>query len=184
MSRLVAKIMLALLMLPLGGLVYLVTIVIMMETFFRSWRSASSAFLLTSAVTWMFVAGYWTLLWRKAVRWAPWRIVATLASAVLVLLPATVGGVIVAAVEDELGAFIGGLTAILLWLTTTVFIWRETRQERTQRLRGTSRALVVCPACGYNLTGLREPSCPECGATYTLDELLSGQPQQEHSDLG
>lgn len=31
---------------------------------------------------------------------------------------------------------------------------------------------LPCPKCGYNLTGLREARCPECGATYTLDELV------------
>ncbi len=29
----------------------------------------------------------------------------------------------------------------------------------------------VCPACGYNLTGLDEPRCPECGGRYTWKEL-------------
>lgn len=28
-----------------------------------------------------------------------------------------------------------------------------------------------CPACEYNLTGLAEPRCPECGATFSWDEL-------------
>lgn len=27
---------------------------------------------------------------------------------------------------------------------------------------------VACPACGYNLRGLREPRCPECGEAIAL----------------
>ena len=34
---------------------------------------------------------------------------------------------------------------------------------------------VLCPGCGYRMVGLRESRCPECGADYTLDELLARQ---------
>jgi hypothetical protein len=36
---------------------------------------------------------------------------------------------------------------------------------------------VVCPLCGYNLTGLRQAACPECGDTFTLDQLAAAQPR-------
>ncbi|MEM9915072.1 MAG: hypothetical protein AAF911_08930 [Planctomycetota bacterium] len=32
---------------------------------------------------------------------------------------------------------------------------------------------VPCPACGYNLRGLRQASCPECGEAVTWDALLN-----------
>jgi predicted Zn-ribbon and HTH transcriptional regulator len=32
---------------------------------------------------------------------------------------------------------------------------------------------MACPNCGYNLTGLREARCPECGSQFTLDELFA-----------
>ncbi|HPF38327.1 MAG TPA: hypothetical protein P5081_15905 [Phycisphaerae bacterium] len=31
---------------------------------------------------------------------------------------------------------------------------------------------IVCPLCGYNLRGLSEARCPECGSEYTWAELL------------
>jgi hypothetical protein len=31
---------------------------------------------------------------------------------------------------------------------------------------------IVCPLCAYNLRGLVEPRCPECGYRFTWDELL------------
>ncbi|MEM9166950.1 MAG: hypothetical protein AAGB48_07970 [Planctomycetota bacterium] len=30
---------------------------------------------------------------------------------------------------------------------------------------------VPCPGCGYNLRGVREPVCPECGETILLDKI-------------
>jgi hypothetical protein len=30
---------------------------------------------------------------------------------------------------------------------------------------------IPCLKCGYDLTGLREARCPECGSQYTLDQL-------------
>jgi hypothetical protein len=34
---------------------------------------------------------------------------------------------------------------------------------------------VCCPSCGYRMVGLRESRCPECGSTFTLDELIVRQ---------
>src|SRR5687768_524801 len=31
---------------------------------------------------------------------------------------------------------------------------------------------VHCPLCGYNLSGLTEPRCPECGYASDWDDLL------------
>jgi rubrerythrin len=41
-----------------------------------------------------------------------------------------------------------------------------------------NRSNVSCPSCGYNLTGLNEARCPECGAKFTLDELFAAQPRE------
>ena len=92
-------------------------------------------------------------------------------------------GALVGLLEDGLGAFMGGVTAILFWLLVTVLIWRETTAERVERLRARSPRALVCPRCGYNLTGLRQATCPECGAGYTIDELAALQPQREPADL-
>ena len=31
---------------------------------------------------------------------------------------------------------------------------------------------VPCPSCGYNLRGLREARCPECGSSFTIEQLV------------
>ena len=182
MSSLLSRIMLALLMLPLAALIYCVVIVGLMEFAF-GFRNDLAAFIITDMVTAAFVATYWTLLWRRTVRWTRRRIGFTIGAAFGALTPALVLGGLVTIVDESFGAFIGGVTAILLWVALTVFIWRETGAERMARIRSRGSEVIVCPSCGYNLTGLRQPSCPECGATYTVDELVALQPAREATEI-
>ena len=50
-------------------------------------------------------------------------------------------------------------------------------------MRARNPDAMVCPACGYNMTGLRATTCPECGASYTINELAALQPQLDATDL-
>jgi predicted amidophosphoribosyltransferase len=68
----------------------------------------------------------------------------------------------------------------IVWVLATVILWRETAAERLARMsRLVSHPTVLCPVCGYNLSGLREARCPECGGSFTLDELAASQPQRD-----
>ena len=98
-------------------------------------------------------------------------------SIALVAFFAWVGG------EGEIGVLFGGGLPPIVWVLATVLIWRETPQERMQRITAMGTDSVSCPVCGYNLTGLREARCPECGSSFTLDQLLSGQPQRDKARL-
>ena len=91
-----------------------------------------------------------------------------------------VGGAIAAVIRwgaGEMGTMFGCMTAYLVWLGGTPFAWRETMAERGERLRtggvAEGRDAVRCPTCGYNMAGLREARCPECGAAYTIDQLVA-----------
>ena len=101
---------------------------------------------------------------------------------------AAIAGAVVTVLWEEISTslrtqFVGPASAVLLWLVATVFIWRETSAERAARLGATGRDSVVCPTCGYNLTGLSEPRCPECGSRFTLDQLLAAQPARAGAEL-
>jgi hypothetical protein len=182
MTRLLAKIMLALLMLPLAAAIYVAVIAWLIETVF-GYRSEIAAFVLTTFIVWAFIAVYWILLWRGTVRWTGRRIGLTLAAAVVAMLLGAAGGAVVRFVDVGFGAFMGGVIAVLFWLLGTVLIWRETTAERIERLRTRSPDAMVCPACGYNLTGLRQTTCPECGASFTIDQLAALQPDRGSAEL-
>jgi hypothetical protein len=182
MTRLVARILLALLMLPIAAVFYGAS---MVPAFFLLGTPDNVAtFLIVGAVTWAFIIIYWILLWRRSVRWTPQRIILTTAAAVAAIFPAgVIGATLARMTEDSFGVFVSTMIVILLWLTATIFIWRETRAERMERLRKRGADLVLCPNCGYNLTGLKTTQCPECGETFTLDHLLAAQQEARHETL-
>ena len=186
MSRLVSRILLSVFMFPLAAIVYVFVFVVGVETL-QSTRFSpggeTEMFLACAAVTWAFVAAYWCLLWRSSVRWDARRIIGTWLGAAGALGGGVFAGVFAGAFVGRggsgFGAFVGGVLAIVLWLIATVVIWRETPAERARRVRASSRSAVTCPTCGYNLTGLSESRCPECGSKFTLDELLALQTAAE-----
>lgn len=59
-----------------------------------------------------------------------------------------------------LTAGVVALFALLLWRDGYVKGWRAARNQAP-----------LCPGCGYNLSGLSECRCPECGKKYTLEQL-------------
>jgi hypothetical protein len=125
----------------------------------------------------MFVGAYWVLLWRKSIVWTGERRGWTYGALLGALVAATAIGLAMGAIVGSgFGWFMASITAPILWLVATVLIWRESSAERAARLANSGRDAVVCPTCGYNLTGLREARCPECGTQFTIDQLLAEQP--------
>jgi hypothetical protein len=138
-------------------------------------------------VVYTFVAAYWVLLWRSTVRWTRARVRNTaLAGLIAVAGAGAFAGTVVTvarAVPVGIAMLLGGGLAPIVWVLATVLLWRETPAERVARMSGLAvggrAAAVCCPICGYDLSGLREARCPECGGTFTLDALVASQPQRD-----
>jgi hypothetical protein len=186
MSRLIAQILLSILLFPLAAVAYIVLFVV-----FESSSSVTDeqAFVYAGVLVWAFLAVYWWLLWRKSVRWTGarlWLTAGAMLGAVLagVVVWVLVGMAMETDFDAEFAVFAGSVAAPLLWLLGTVFVWRESAAERGARVIGDGgRNGVVCPTCGYNLTGLKEARCPECGTQFTLDQLLDAQPSRAGVEL-
>ena len=181
MSRLLARIMLAIFMLPVAAIVYLMVFAILEDTS-RGWRD-EVCLVASGLATAAFVAAYWILLWFRSVRWTTDRLFMTMAAGAVALIIGGVTGGMMTWVGDDLGAFLFGPVSIFSWLLLSVFIWRETKKERAWRVDVGGIPPMVCPACGYNMTGLQQTLCPECGARYTIDELVASQPGREHTEI-
>jgi DNA-directed RNA polymerase subunit RPC12/RpoP len=104
-------------------------------------------------------------------------------SAVVAAAGAMLVALLVNRFESDVSTFVGTAVAPLLWLVATCFIWRESPEERAARLSDASRGAIVCPNCGYNLTGLSGTRCPECGKQYTINELLAEQPTRAAAEV-
>jgi hypothetical protein len=179
MSPLVARIVLAILVMPLAVVLYIGIAAVGTST-----MDDEEGFALATAIVGSFVVVYWIMLWRRSVRWTRDRVTKTaMAGGAAVIAGVLVGLAGGAGLDPSFGVFIGGAAALILWLVAATLLWQETPEERAARVRDRAPRAVTCPACGYNLTGLATTVCPECGAKYTLDELFASQPEREAEQL-
>lgn len=181
MTHLVARLILAMLILPITGAVFVLLFVLVIVP--SSGAPTPARVLTLWTVIYLFVGAYWTLLWSSLVRWTARRITSTVLAAPASLFVGVLMGTFVhsalGGVPTAMAILVGGGVVPMCWVVATVFIWRETSRERIERLTRANRNVIVCPHCGYNLTGLNEARCPECGSRFTLDKLLAAQPAVE-----
>jgi hypothetical protein len=182
----IARLILAMLILPVTGAVFLLTFIAVVARSGGQGPPTVWAVGTLWMIVYAFVATYWILLWRSTVKWTAPRVRNT----ALAGLAALAGGAALALaaitmnrqIPPGAAVLLAGGTVPITWVLGTVLLWRETATERLARMsKLVSAPTVLCPFCGYNLSGLREARCPECGASFTLDELAASQPQRnEH----
>ena len=184
MSSLLARIMLAIFMLPSAAMVMTLVYVTAYEWELIGYPyNRRSAWIAAAIATWLFVSVYWILLWRKSVRWTQERKRMTLLSFATAAIVGAGFGLPTRMMDRDFGFFVFTCVTTLAWLPMTVFIWRESSTERAERLSGGSESALSCPICGYNLTGLSSARCPECGSAFTIDELVRRQPGREQVEI-
>lgn len=125
--------------------------------------------LLMSAVL---ALGAWFLMRHRFVHWTWVRVLGGVGLAVVIAFAAIVGIELRALYDDDFFA-LWLMHWLGLWMLLTHLLWRETAAERALRVSRTGAgATLPCPKCRYDMRGLREARCPECGTVYTLDGLL------------
>ena len=173
MPRLVSLTLLSFLALPGGAIVYILVVAVAESRL--EYRHEHWAYVIAGAVTLPVVIKWWLAVWAGSVRWTIGRKLAT-AGAVVAALAVGLGVAYTASVLREgriLPALLGSVSAIVAWMVAACILWRTKPAELADA--ATSKAAVRCPRCRYDLTGLREARCPECGESYTLDALFAAQ---------
>ena len=143
------------------------------------------AFLATDVIIAVLFTICWIAIWAAQVTWTRTRRRLTACSLPASAAAASAIGLAFALLSgaDAVGVIVAEMAWIVLWMAGTILIWRETGAERAARLRAVATGTVCCLRCGYNMTGLHEARCPECGTQYTLNELLAAAAESAH-DLG
>ena len=184
MTATIARLILAMLILPATGAVFLLAFVAILARTGGGGPPGAWAVALLWTIVYAFVATYWILLWRSTVRWTAARVRNTALAGLLALAGGSAFAaallILSRALPSGIAMLLGGGGVPIVWVLATVLLWRETPAERLARMTNlVNNPSVLCPVCGYNLSGLREARCPECGARFTLDELAAGQPQRD-----
>jgi hypothetical protein len=186
MTRLVARLVLAMLCLPIAAVLFVMLFVFAVALFPTANGPPSlAAIALAWSVVYAFIAAYWVWLWAGVIKWTPRRRMLTFAA-----VPAAVSvGLALGLTLDWLFGRRGAPIEIIfafsaaippgVWMLLTVIVWRETRDERAARLAATGADTLACPVCAYNMTGMHSSDCPECGARFTIDQLIAAQ---SHTD--
>lgn len=135
----------------------------------------------------------WAALQIRIWTWAPIRLGVRRVGAGVSLMKPIVLTVVITAVGAALVVPLSNMrlddveyiasAVCLLVAAGTMFVWLPL----VDRLRY-GRALftpedhidVRCPNCAYSMIGLNETRCPECGATFTIDELIRAQNYEVH----
>ncbi len=177
MSAVLSRLVLAIAVIAATPVVYPVVYMIIE----RSWiRRDEQALLVADLITALLFGSGWVAVWRRQVHWTQARVAFTLAAALIAIVPGYgVYLILVAQARhlEEPAIVLGGMLWAVVWVAATAVIWRETPAEQVGRYKRVGVEAIVCPACGYILSGLHEARCPECGAAYTLDQLLASSMQ-------
>jgi hypothetical protein len=178
MTRTVARLILAMLLLPCTGAVFLLLFLGLMP---MSGPPVVGRLLLVWSVLYLFVGAYWVILWHDMVPWNRRRVTLTALATAAALAGGVAVGLGCMAIERRLplqvAVLIGGGTVPITWVLATVLVWRETAAERLGRLTAHGMPVIACPLCGYNLAGLTEARCPECGGSFTLEQVVLARPR-------
>lgn len=130
-------------------------------------------------------AAAWLAVWSRVIRWTARRWCSTLLiGAAVAALDGAVGWVSHATFRRGWldWSFVASMLNLLIGLSGWIgclWVWTETTRERFQRLQHAQSGGGMCPVCRYDMRGLTNLRCPECGGQFTLGEVQDAHRRAE-----
>ena len=177
MSATISRLLLTFSLVVAGPVAYTILFVTLMEIelFPFSYSNDEWALVVSDVVIGAAYAIGWIAIWWGELNWTAGRIMTTAAVFFGSIVVATGLAILFWAMtnEEEVACIFAGMLWAVFWMAGTALFWRESKSERAGRLSQAGVDVIACPGCGYNMTGLKTNKCPECGASYTVDQLFA-----------
>lgn len=75
----------------------------------------------------------------------------------------------------NIGVLVLLVVVTIVLLLSYLLVWRN---GYINGFRAARTGAPICPNCGYDMTGLTECRCPECGRSFELDKLWQTPPRK------
>ncbi len=186
MTRVVVRLILTILLAPLGAVMAMGTVVFV-QVGPIPWQQRDAVAVILLSVSAYVLAALIGVIWMGVVRWNRsrrrrtfWACSAAIIAAILGIFLALW---LVEWTNDYIASvvFINALIALALGASFPI-LWRESASERLERLSSISPHATKCPHCRYDLAGATTLICPECGLTLTLGTLLQETTRRSGAD--
>lgn len=193
MPRLLARTLITILMAPVALVVYVASVALVehgtrvllrgMSWSDREWWSwlAVLAILLIEGLVALLIQ--W-LIWRGVVSWTPKRRSRTrwVWLGLLAVCALQGCGWVLTGLDLDFIAPASIVCTVFLTLIALILnfaFWTETPTERAKRMARGGLNRTACPICRYDLAGLTNLRCPECGSEFTFGAIVDENRRRE-----
>src|SRR5689334_24110388 len=134
MTATIARLILAMLILPATGAVFILTFIAFVARSGGPGPPTVAAVIMLWMIVYAFVATYWIVLWQTTVKWTAARVWKTALAGLAALAGGAAFGLTAISVNrlvpPSIAFLLAGGTVPITWVLGTVVLWRETPSER------------------------------------------------------
>jgi len=167
------------LLMSLGGLLAINTSYVPLALFlFERYTHHQTVLMSCNVVCGAAIVMLWLAVWGPQVRWSGWLVgLSVLSVPAAALVPAAMlsgWSWLAGGWDREMSPLFAGVLWQGWWILLISWLWRSSRLQDVRQAAAEKQLDVPCPGCGYDLTGLQHAECPECGTSFTLEQLIAG----------